>query len=262
MNKMAEQETVERNPATRPPSRQTRVRVSLREIRECTFRALSAHGASPGEAATAARMVVDAELQGHRGIRVVLSDLGRTRWQQQSVQITDTSHEPNAPVLLGDRRTNQLLRHVPLAVHLTAAEPGRAVFVPWDLVGIVCVDAVMLEVAEASDCPVVLVRRSEGRNTEARVARADGSLGTGTGAGVFKWAGGDIGSAAADDLGADGVWLFVPVAGNVHVPAGLTWVSAQERIDARAAAAREGRLITGEAWWALYAASRRYLVGA
>ncbi len=247
-----------------------RVRVSLREIRECTFRALSAHGASHGEAATAARLVVDAELQGLRGIRVVLADLERERWAKEAVCITDSASETQAdsrsestgPIVLGDQGGNRLLRHLPLAAHLAAAEPGRGVYVPGDMSEVACVDAVLIEVAEAVGRPIGLVQVSRGDHSAFRLALADGSLGSGAVQALTEWGGDDLSALTDHDPGADGVWLFVAADADAKTGQNLTWASAHTRRDARACAASEGRLITADAWWALYAASRRYLVSA
>jgi len=255
---------------TDPSAASARVRVSLREIRECTFRALSAHGASHGEAATAARMVVDAELQGHRGIYEVLRDLDRDPWAKEAVRITDGGSEPRAgsgteskgPVVLGDQDGNRLLRHLPLAAHLAAAEPGRGVYVPGEITEIGCVDAVLIEVAAAVERPIGLVQVGRGDQTALRLALADGSLGSGAVQVLAEWGGDDLNALTRHDPGADGVWLLAGTDADAKTEQGLTWVSARDRADARAAAASEGRLITGDAWWALYAASRRYLVSA
>ena len=253
---------------TDPSTAKAQVRVSLREIRECTFRALSAHGASHGEAASAARLVVDAELQGLRGIRVVLADLERERWGQEAVRITDgptethttSGGESKGPVVLGDRDGNRLLRHLPLAAHLAAAEPDRGVYVPGDMPEIACADAALIEVAEAVGRPIGLVHVSRGVQAAFRVALVDGSLGSGVAQTLTEWGGHDLSALTDHDPTADGVWLFVAADADAKTEQDLTWVSASERADARASAASEGRLITGDAWWALYAASRRYLV--
>lgn len=268
MSTMVEHETTKTK--VEPASADTRMRVSLREIRESTFRALSAHGASHGEAATAARMVVDAELQGRCGIYEVLRDLERGPWAREAVRITDgagktlagSGSEPHAPVVLGDQADNRLLRHLPLAAHLAAAEPGRGVYVPGNMTEIACVDVVLLEVAEAVGRPIGLVQVSQRDHAALRVALADGSLGRGTGQALTEWGGDDLNAVTHDDSAADGVWLFVPADADAETARNLTWVSAHERANARASAASEGRLITSSAWWALYAASRRYLVSA
>lgn len=238
-----------------------RVRVSLREIRECTFRALSAHGASHGEASTAARMVVDAELQGHCGIRLVLSDLQRDPWPRGGVRLSDSHHGSGGSVVLGDHTSNRLLRHLPLAAHLAAAEPRRDVHVPGDMAGVACLDTVLLEAAEATQRPVGLVHISPRDHTVSRVALPDGSLGSGIAETLIEYAGDDLRDAAEKGTAGRGSWLFVPSGNSVRAAPGLTWVSAHERADARAAAALEGRWITTTAWWALYHASHRYLVG-
>ncbi len=93
-----------------------RVRVSLREIRECTFRASS--------------WLTWSAIDGRR----------------KPVRITDHASEaqasprsePTGPIVLGDQGGNRLLRHLPLATHLAAAEPGRGVYVPGDMSEVAC----------------------------------------------------------------------------------------------------------------------------
>ncbi len=260
MNAVLDQKTSQPDAGNRSGEPQ-RVRVSLREIRECTFRALSAHGASQGEASTAARMVVDAELQGYRGIRLVLSDLQRDPWPREGIQVSDSQQGLGGSVVLGDRASNRLLRHVPLAAHLAAAEPGRGVYVPGAMVGVACAEAALLEVAEATQRPAALVPVLPGGDGASRVALADGSLGTGMTKDLLERAGIHLDDTLDADTGSGGVWLFSYEDPSAHDAPDLTWVSASERMATRASAAHEGPLITATAWWALYAASRRYLVG-
>lgn len=233
-----------------------RVRVSLREIRENTFRALSAHGASHGEASTAARMVVDAELQGQWGIRYVLIDLARDSWPVGGVSIRETSV---GPVVLGDAADNRLLRHLPLAAHLAAAEPKRFVFVPGEMTGVACLDTVLLEAAEATQRAVALVDTSQRPDPVCRVALPNGSLGTGAHPELGERVRQEAHVLDDDERTNGGVWLFA--LGEAPKAPDFTWVSAAQRTAGRADVASEGRLITATPWWELYGAARRYLVG-
>lgn len=225
------------------------VRVSLREIRESGFRALSAAGASHGEAWTAARMVLDAELQGGLGIEVLLADLERGRWPQDGVDLVETEAEPLPVTRLGTAQSNRLLRHGPLAVIVATAEPGSGgVFVPGALPGLSCLEAVLLEAALGQQQAVGVLRTGAGRDGAYRVALSDGSLGSGRT------------DAGGPDITQEGLWVVAPSPQALLDGPHLTWVSAQERADRRAEAARNGCLVEATAWRRLYAESRRYLV--
>lgn len=94
----------------------TRVRVAVREVHETAFRALIAAGVSGGEASTAARAVLDAEITDGSGITALVAELHRLPVGYVPVALRrgaiDTVDDParRGPLLLG-----------PLAVDLTAA---------------------------------------------------------------------------------------------------------------------------------------------
>lgn len=237
-------------------------RVSLREIREASFRALSAAGASHGEAWTA-RMVLDAELQGEGGVDVLLDDLDRGRWPREGVDLAETGSSQRPVTRLGDAQSNRLLRHGPLAVNLAVAEPGRGgVFVPGEVSGLSCLDAVLVEAALEQQRAVAVVSLGPGGAGTCRVSLSDGALGSGR-----LDDRGQEGTQHEDILlvteavhGEKGVWVVAPPPEAVLDLPALTWVSAAQRADRRAAAARDGCLVDAAAWDRLYAASRRYLV--
>lgn len=239
------------------------VRVSLREVRECSFRALSAAGASHGEAWAAARMVVDAELQGHQGIEVLIADLERGRWPRVGVDLAEPGGAEMAVTRLGTAASTRVLRHAPLAVALAVAElDSGVVFVPGELPGMAVLDAVLLEVAAARGCSVGVLRSGSSDGAAFRVALPDGSLGSGslpdraTNDAVRD----DIRVDAVQDSDEDGLWVLAPTPQGLQGSPGTTWVSAQERSDRRASAARDGCLVDAASWSRLYAASRHYLV--
>ncbi|MFF2502449.1 hypothetical protein ACFVTY_03535 [Streptomyces sp. NPDC058067] len=114
------------------------VRVAVREIREAAFRALIAAGASGGEAATAAELVVLGEVLDGEGILALVDELDRvprgraplSRDEDTLAVLQDPAHR--GPLLLG-----------PPAAELAAAG-GRPVLLPratwtpavvWNLIG-------------------------------------------------------------------------------------------------------------------------------
>lgn len=227
-------------------------RVSLREIREATFRALSAAGASSGEAATAARMVLDAELNGKAGIEAVLRDLESGAWVREGIHISE-SDSPVADTLRLSAGTNRLLQHTPLAVDLAASEVDLGgVFVPIAVAGIPCLDTLLLCVAESRGSSVGVLVCRPGQSPAVRVATADGSLGSG------QLVDGSENQYLEDHE--EGL-LFTAPAPQSWRDSVRTWVNAEERADRRSAAASDGCLVDAEQWSSIYAAARRYLVG-
>lgn len=228
------------------------VRVSLREIREATFRALSAARASSGEAAIAARMVLDAELNSKAGIEAALRDLESGAWVREGIHISK-SDSPVADTLRLSAGSSRLLQHAPLAVDLAAAEVDLGgVFVPIAVAGIPCLDALLSGVAESRGSSVGVLVCQPGQSPAVRVATADGSLGSGQLVGESE-------NQRVDDH-EEGL-LFAAPAPQSWRDSVRTWINAEERADRRSAAARDGCLINAEQWSSIYAASRRYLVG-
>lgn len=102
-------------------TRQT-VRVSLREIRECAFRALTAHGASHGEAWTAARLVLHASVLDVSAIGVLVADLAQPMWSRTPQTAAPGRSERD--LCLGTYATNRVLREGPLAIDTVCGEDG------------------------------------------------------------------------------------------------------------------------------------------
>lgn len=200
------------------------------------------------------------ELQGSWGIEVLLADLERGRWPRTAVGLVETGSPEQSVTRLGAAESNRLLRQGPLAVSLVVAEPGRGgVFVPGELPGLSALEAVLLEAARDLPHAVSAMQPGPGGGVW-RVALSDGSLGSGR----VDEAGSDgaTGDERIGGLGGPeaGVWLLVPAPQALLDSPALTWVSAQQRAERRAEAAREGCFVEAAAWDRLYAASRHYLV--
>ncbi|MGN6129804.1 MAG: hypothetical protein ACTHOK_05630, partial [Nocardioidaceae bacterium] len=106
-------------------------RVSIRDIRESAYRALVAHGASHGEAATAAEQVLHAEMHHSSGLTALLTDLALPTWPHTGMTLTRraTASELEVSVVSGPGRGNPL-RAGCLLAELAASQPDRA--------GVVC----------------------------------------------------------------------------------------------------------------------------
>ena len=261
-------------PAGTTPVRESRV--SLRDVREATTRALVAHGASHGEAQTAAAMVLEAELADGSGLAALIEDLTREPWSRTPITTTTTTTTTTVPpppgreadrttsLVLGSATVNRLLREAPLAVELIAGDPDLGVVaVPCSVASASLLDAVMIEVAVTSGVEVaVLVCAAPGpvatRSTqdgtpswgELRVAGPDGSVRISS---LSAWP-----SAWRDVLDGPGIVAVRAL----DRPDELTGreVTAEDRVRVRVRAAEQGLSVQTEIWRQVYDASRRYLV--
>lgn len=247
-------------------------RVSLRDIREAAFRALSAHGASHGEARTASRMVLQAELTHGGGLAALLDDLRREPWSRTPVEVApvpgDGAVGPGI-LVLGSAAVNRLLREAPLAIELVAGDrDARAVGVPCAVAdGSALLDSLSIEIARGSGADVAVIicapvqssptptsdgaGRNAGRASgQLRLARPDGSVGIG--------ALGHLPPVFEQAMGCPGVMALRDIEhlGDVD----LSWISADDRAHARAQAAANGVTVDTGIWGDVYAACRRYLV--
>lgn len=239
-------------------------RVSLRDIFEAAFRGLTAHGASHGEARTAAQMVLAAELFGGSGLAALQADLQSPSWSRTPVEVCPTpAFDDPGYAVLRSPVGNRLLREAPLAVELVASDGDvRVVAVPTVVAGPILLDTVALEAARVSGAGVVVVVCSSGRPRDetaredpqqsghVRSARPDGSLGVAIldpmpdswqqmvlGSGVLAMRETEL----LDDIE-------------------MGWTSAIGRAEVRAEAAAGGVVVDAELWRSVYQASRRYLV--
>ncbi|MEO7129781.1 MAG: hypothetical protein ABIZ07_00195 [Dermatophilaceae bacterium] len=246
-------------------------RVSLRDISEAAFRGLTAHGASHGEARMASRMVLQAELMGGGGLAALRDDLAGQPWNRTPVEVSAAplgTADGAGKFVLRSPDGNRLLREAPLAVELVASGgDAHAVGVPTDVAGTALLDAVSLEIAEASGTGVAVIicpspqpgaetapgGSSEGSVPETgqlRWARPDGSMGVGT----IK----SLPIAWQHLLDGPGVLALrdTEALGDVE----LSWISAEDRAGIRAQAASGGVPVDTDLWQTVYGAARRYLV--
>lgn len=246
-------------------------RISLRDAREAATRALIAHGASHGEAGTAAAMVLDAELVDGVGLATLVDDLAREPWSRTPVEVTSMPGPRNggaadhpAHLVLGSPTVNRLLREAPLAVELIVGEGDlRAVGVPCAVSASSLLDAVTREVARNSGqtVTVLLCTATEpgsgdpGRDIpkqrgQLRLATPDGDLGISPLIPVHPlW---------EELVGGSGVLALRDVDWSDDLE--WHWVSAEGRAQARARVAEQGLSVETSVWRQVYDASRRYLV--
>lgn len=159
-------------------------KVSLRDLSEAAFRALTAHGASHGEARAAARWCFRPSCTVGGGLVALRDDLAAQPWSRTPVEIVETADGPNrqpGAVELRSPAGNRLLREAPLAVELvTSGGDERVVRVPCAVVGTALLDAVLLEAARVSGTVVAVVigsARSDGAGLGACGAGWSASVG-------------------------------------------------------------------------------------
>ncbi len=243
-------------------------RVSLRDLSEATFRALTAHGASHGEARAGARMVLHAEFVGGAGLAALGAELASQPWALAPVEIVAAAHDSDATTTVVALHTdggNRLLREGHLAIELvTSGGPESIVSVPCVVTGASVLDAVLLEAACVTGTAVAIAiwplsqLASADETTgsgpdglvQLRVALPDGSLGVGVATRLPEgWIPPERGSGIAALRDVDRL-------GDID----LAWTSAENFAQARAMAAAVGITVDTSAWNEIYTASRRYLV--
>lgn len=239
--------------------------VSLREINDATLRALKTHGASHGEAATAARMVVEAEIIEGSGLNAVLDDLAREPWSSSPVQITPLSEVPEAhTVVFGSASSNRLLREGPLTAGLVAGDSEvDVVGARGAVVGLALLDPVLLEIARTDGSAIAVVvcttawsasgiapAGATGLSAHVRLAQPDGELLIA----VLD----DVPALCLRVLDGPGVLALrdLTLLGD-RVP---NWIPAADRADLRARAAADGLAVDTEVWQAVRVVAHRYLV--
>ncbi|WP_406134901.1 hypothetical protein [Streptomyces sp. NBC_01089] len=240
-------------------------RVAVREIREAAFRAVVAAGASSGEAATAADLVVLGEVLDGTGVRALADELDRVPQGRHPVSCSGDTlvvlHDPagRGPLLLG-----------PQAADLAAA--GRhPVLLPgaWTPP----VEWILVSAAARTRTPLLATRiRADGSPGACALATADSTVHRADHPGAFEPGafGGPHDGPAADTTGprmavppGEGVLLsrWNGAARTPDLLAGLTPARTPARQHERfATALTHGLRVAPEPWATVYAASRRYLV--
>ncbi|NDZ77874.1 hypothetical protein G3I19_04910 [Streptomyces sp. SID10853] len=235
-------------------------RVAVREIREAAFRAVVAAGASSGEAATAADLVVLGEVLDGTGVRALADELDRVPQGRQPVSCSGDTlvvlHDPagRGPLLLG-----------PPAADLAAAG-RRPVLLPgaWTSP----VEWILVSAVARTRTPLLATRiRADGSPGACALATADSTLHRADHPRAFD--------EPHDGQAADTVEprMAVPPGegillsrwnGDARTPdllAGLPPARTPARQHERfAAALTHGLRVAPEPWATVYGASRRYLV--
>lgn len=252
---------------TEAPTSST-TRISIRDLSEATFRALTAHGASSGEARAGARMILHAEFVGGAGLAALGAELRSQPWSPNPVEVVvsgDATDASSTVVALRTDGGNRLLREGHLAIELvTSGGSENIAVVECVVTGASVLDAVLLEAARVTGTAVAIVvwgNSEPGSVDEAagyssaglsrlRVAHPDGSLGEGAAPrlpGVWVPPQQGTGMAALRDIAQLG-------------EIDLGWTTAADFAQARATAAAIGITVDTSAWREIYAASRQYLV--
>lgn len=226
-------------------------RVSMREVREATFRALVASGASSAEAKPASEQVLFTELHRGSGLVALLEDLESGPWVRAGLACErELLGERLVLRVIGSGRSGAL-RQGGLLVDLLAAEAEPGAFVVSD--GLTALSSIL-------DEPLIRTARSTGSFVLAadrsasslgfRIATPDGAIGVGV-----------AGEAAS--MGSD----LVPVVPGVSLSrleampdAATTWLTAAEQGETRAAVAQHGLMVETALWCEVTAAARAYLV--
>lgn len=232
-------------------------RVSIRDIRESAYRALVAHGASHGEAATAADQVLHAELHASSGLTALLADLALPAWPHTGMTLTRQARASGFQVsaVSGPGR-GDLLRAGCLLTELAASLPGPATVVcSPDLPGLdATIDFLLLEAASAAGRTIAAVGLTDdGHSVAARAGDPAGGAGPVDAAVVLPVS---LRDAMNRFLPHGGVAVLQPP----DVRPGRGWVTADARASRRRQAAASGVLVDAQAWQAAYAAARGFLV--
>ncbi len=226
-------------------------RVAIREVREATFRALVAAGASNAEAKVASEQVLFAELHRGSGLVSLLQELASGPWARAGLACArDDSGEQSVLRVTGLGRPGAL-RQGALLVDLLAAEAERGAVVVSDGLDSLSslLDEPMIRAARAVDCWVVAADRSAS-SLNFRVASPDGAIGAG---GVTST--GHLQPDRADVP--PGVSLFRR---ELKPEWDISWLTAAEQRSTRAAAAQHGLLVDAAVWAAVKTAADAYLV--
>ncbi len=225
-------------------------RVTLREIREHSFRAVRTTGASGAEARVAAEQALFAELHHGNGLAAVLEDLSSGPWDATELSCVPADSSGVTLVRSTAGRRGPLRQGAAL-IELMAAEPQVSVVVSDGLSPLSCLLDEPLIRAAASLGRCVSAWARGAHTVEVRTALPDGTLGVGTA---------QPSGPAAEQL--DG-WPggTVVLHSDEHPPTGqITWLRADELQARRRAAAASGITVDATVWERLGALARNFLV--
>lgn len=226
-------------------------RVAIREIRDVTFRALVASGASTAEAKVASDQVLYSELHRGSGLVALLEELSSGPWGPAGMTCERDDTGERAVLRVVGPGTPGALHQGALLVDLLAADPDPgAVVISHDLRALSSLlDEPLIRTARCIGSFVVAAHRSASV-LDFRVASPDGAIGLGTGG-------------ATSRLDAD--FVSLPLGASLFrreasPEAPITWLTAGEQQATRAAAAQRGRQVDAALWTEVSTAAHAYLV--
>lgn len=230
---------------------QATTRVTLREIRERSFRALRTAGAGCAEARIAAEQILFAELHHGTGLTEVLAELSAGPWGRTELLIEPEELPERFRVRSTGEGRISALRHGASLIELIAAEPQTSVLLQDGLTPLSgLLDEPLTRVAPIVGNPVSAWELAP-HTTRIRTALPDGTLGFGV----------------ADPQGATAEALHGQPVGTVMLhtspqtpPGEITWLSADQQQARRRAAATEGITVNTSIWKKLGAMAQNFLV--
>lgn len=234
------------------------IRVSIREVREYSYRALVVAGASPGEAAAAAEQVLHSELYAGAGLARLAVDLASGPWPADGLAcIRRPVGVGVRPVIEVDARARAGELRVGLPViELAAGEPEPvAVVTSADVALSGLLDHALLSAARVASTTVAAVGGTSCGAAELRLATADGRLGQGS----VDMAGDPPLLAGLGEL-VESHRLVVLTGVAVTAFGGLRWSDPGERAELRRTAARRGLEVDRTTWQIVAAQAYRFLV--
>lgn len=226
-------------------------RVTLREIRERSFRALRTAGAGCAEARVAAEQILFAELHHGTGLTEVLAELsaGPRDRAELSLEREDLSERFRVGST-GEGRIGAL-RHGASLIEVIAAEPQTVLLVKDGLAPLsALLDEPLTRVAPIAGKPVSLWELVP-HASRIRTALPDGTLGFGAAAPH---------GAAAEALHGQPVGTVVLQASQQAPSGEITWLSPGRQQARRRAAAAEGIAVNASVWEQLGAVAQNFLV--
>lgn len=226
-------------------------RISIREVREATFRALVAAGASSAEAKLAAEQVLFTELHRGSGLGALLEDLEVGPWVRAGLECEREYLDERLVLRVTGPGRPGALRQGGLLVDLLAAEPEPGALVVSD--GLTALtsflDEPLIRTARSTGNFVLATDRSAS-SLDFRIASPDGAIGVGV-AGATTSPGHDL----------------VPVVPGVALSRleampdlSTSWLTAGEQGATRAAVAQHGVMVDAALWREVSAAASAYLV--